>query len=223
MRETLCLFARQTKWKKHKLCLLLSILLHLLPHLHVAAERNDEAYSLLQTTMEPLPHGLLVLSSSKPLTGRTGHELRDASATGTTGDTTACTTGILPQPDKDSSYVDDMPCRPTPLKATSPPCRTPSRKTPRRRQTSHRDRLRIDPGLHRSSRLDQDHINHQLLGKTTKWEPISHSVTNQSISFGNQPDYSMTHPTAIHVQSSTFGGPNRCEATGNSIPVSWKY
>jgi len=35
-------------------------------------ERNDVAYSLLQTTMEPLPHGLLVLSSSKPLTGRTG-------------------------------------------------------------------------------------------------------------------------------------------------------
>jgi len=29
----------------------------------------------------------LVLSSSKPLTGRTGHQLRDASATGTTGDT----------------------------------------------------------------------------------------------------------------------------------------
>jgi len=47
---------------------------HLLPHPPiVATERNDEAYSLLlQTTMEPLPHGLLVLSSSKPLTDRTG-------------------------------------------------------------------------------------------------------------------------------------------------------
>ena len=95
MRETIRSFARQTEWKKHKLCLLLSILLHLLPHLQVAAERNDKAYSLLQTTMEPLPHGLWSCSS-KPLTGRTGHELRDASATGTTGDiNTAWYTGIL--------------------------------------------------------------------------------------------------------------------------------
>ena len=46
----------------------------------VATERNDVAYSLLlQTTMEPLPHGLWSCSS-KPLTGRTGHyRLRDAS------------------------------------------------------------------------------------------------------------------------------------------------
>ena len=89
-------------WKKHKLCcLLLSI--HLL-QLHVATERNDVAYSLLlQTTMEPLPHGLLVLSSSKPLTGRTGHQLKDASAPGTTGDTAF--TGTLPLPDEDSSLL----------------------------------------------------------------------------------------------------------------------
>jgi len=41
---------------------------------------NDEAYYSLfsQTTMEPLPHGLWSCSS-KPLTGRTGHRLRDAS------------------------------------------------------------------------------------------------------------------------------------------------
>jgi len=104
MRETIRSFARQTEWKKHKLCLLLSILLHLLPHLQVAAERNDKAYSLLQTTMEPLPHGLWSCSS-KPLTGRTGHELRDASATGNTVETpphtgdinTAWYTGILPR------------------------------------------------------------------------------------------------------------------------------
>jgi len=53
-------------WKKHKLCLL-SI------HLQNVYPKGRRAYSLLlQTTMEPLPHGLLVLSSSKPLTGRTG-------------------------------------------------------------------------------------------------------------------------------------------------------
>jgi len=34
-------------------------------------ERNDIAHSLLQTTMEPLPHGLWSCSS-KSLTGRTG-------------------------------------------------------------------------------------------------------------------------------------------------------
>jgi len=66
MRETL--FVRSPNWKKHKLCP------STLTHLHRRTLLwNDEAYSLLlQTTMEPLPHGLLVLSSSKPLTGRTG-------------------------------------------------------------------------------------------------------------------------------------------------------
>ena len=67
--------------------------------------KGQQAYSLLlQTTMEPLPHGLWSCSS-KPLTGRTGHELRDASATGNTVETpphtgdinTAWYTGILPR------------------------------------------------------------------------------------------------------------------------------
>ena len=84
------------------------------PHLHVNPKGTTSSLQSLfvqRTTMEPLPHGLLVLSSSKPLTGRTGHQLRDASAPGTTGDTAF--TGTLPLPDKDSSH-DDMPCR-TPL------------------------------------------------------------------------------------------------------------
>ena len=85
MRETHRSLANRKK--KHKLCLLLSI--------HRRNRKDRQAYSLLlQTTMEPLPHGLLVLSSSKPLTGRTGHQLRDASAPGTTGDTAF--TGLSP-------------------------------------------------------------------------------------------------------------------------------
>ena len=55
----------------------------------------------------------LVLSSSKSLTGRTGHRLRDASVYWNYWRYTL-DTGILPQPDKDSSYYDDMPCR-TPI------------------------------------------------------------------------------------------------------------
>ena len=47
-------FARQTEWKKHKLCLL-----SIHPHI-VATERNDEAYSLL-TTMEAPATWTLVL------------------------------------------------------------------------------------------------------------------------------------------------------------------
>ena len=46
------------------------LLLQLQPHRR-SLLWNDEAYSLLQTTMEPLPHGLWSCSS-KPLTGRTG-------------------------------------------------------------------------------------------------------------------------------------------------------
>jgi len=54
----------------------------------------------------------LVLSSSKPLTGRTGQELRDASATGTTGD--APLTGHSHNRTRTHRSYDDMPCR-TPL------------------------------------------------------------------------------------------------------------
>ena len=80
----------------------------------VATERNDVAYSLLlQTTMEPLPHGLWSCSS-KPLTGRTGHyRLRDASVYWNHWRYTLDIQESLPLPDKDSSH-DDMPCR-TPL------------------------------------------------------------------------------------------------------------
>ena len=87
------------------------LLHHLLPHLHVNPKGTTSSLQSLfvQTTMEPLPHGLWSCSS-KPLTGRTGHKLKDASATGTTGDTPF--TGTLPLlPDKDSSQADDMPCR----------------------------------------------------------------------------------------------------------------
>jgi len=71
-------------------------------HIYMSTRKERQAYSLLQTTMEPLPHGHWSCSS-KPLTRRTGHKLKDASTTGTTGDTTF--TGILPLPDKDSSFL----------------------------------------------------------------------------------------------------------------------
>ena len=67
----------------------------------------------VQTTMEPLPHGLWSCSS-KPLTGRTGHyRLRDASVYWNHWRYTLDIQESLPLPDKDSSH-DDMPCR-TPL------------------------------------------------------------------------------------------------------------
>ena len=84
---------------------------HLVPfHTPTSSQPEGPTTSLLQslfvqTTMEPLPHGLWSCSS-KPLTGRTGHYRAEGrfSSTGTTGDT-ACTTGILPLPDKDSSLL----------------------------------------------------------------------------------------------------------------------
>ena len=66
MRETLRSFTRKPESTNCVFCL---------PHSHtyMSTRKERQAYSLLlQTTMEPLPHGLLVLSSSKPLTGRTG-------------------------------------------------------------------------------------------------------------------------------------------------------
>jgi len=80
--------------------------------LHVATERNDTPtvsyYKRRQ--WKPLPHGLLVLSSSKPLTGRTGHyRLRDASVYWNHWRYTLDIQESLPLPDKDSSH-DDMPC-----------------------------------------------------------------------------------------------------------------
>jgi len=70
--------SRQTQWKKHKLCLSI--------HLHNVYPKGRRAYSLLQTTMEPLSHGLWSCSS-KPLTDRTGHYRAEGrfSSTGTTG------------------------------------------------------------------------------------------------------------------------------------------
>ena len=75
-------FAR--KLEKHKLCLCFPYY-----YTHIYTMSHPKGTTSLQslfvkTTMEPLPHGLLVLSSSKPLTGRTGHKLKDASTTGTT-------------------------------------------------------------------------------------------------------------------------------------------
>ena len=78
----------------------------------VATERNDVAYSLLlQTTMEPLPHGLWSCSS-KPLTGRTG-QVEGSFNYWNHWRYTLDIQESLPLPDKDSSH-DDMPCR-TPL------------------------------------------------------------------------------------------------------------
>ena len=111
LRETL--FVR-SQTGKAQVVPLLSILLQLQLHRRNRKDRRQAYSLLLQTTMEPLPpHGLLVLSSSKPLTDRTGHYRAEGrfSSTGTTGDTPFI--GTLPLPDKDSSH-DDMPCR-TPL------------------------------------------------------------------------------------------------------------
>ena len=108
MRETLRSFTRKPESTNCVFCL---------PHSHtyMSTRKERQAYSLLlQTTMEPLPHGLLVLSSSKQLTGRTGLQTEGRFS-------------LLElhwrhhyslvyrntPPDKDSSQ-DDMPCR-TPL------------------------------------------------------------------------------------------------------------
>ena len=87
-----------------------------LPKGRRAYPKGRRAYSpLIRTTMEPLPHGLWSCSS-KPLTGRTGLQTEGRFSL------------LEPQhwrhhyslkyrntpPDKDSSNVDDMPCR-TPL------------------------------------------------------------------------------------------------------------
>jgi len=69
--------------------------------------------------------------------------------------------------------------------------------------------------------------NHPHQPPTTTWQDYqmgTHLPILRYIPFGNQLDYSMTHSTAIHVQSSTLGGPNRCKAAWQlSMPVSWKY
>ena len=86
MRETHRSLANRKR--KHKLCLLLSI--------HRRNRKDRQAYSLLlQTTMEPLPHGLWSCSS-KPLTGRTGQVEGRFNYWNYIGDiTTAWYTGIL--------------------------------------------------------------------------------------------------------------------------------
>ena len=74
---------------------------HISYYNHVATERNDEAYSL-STTMEPLPHGLWSCSS-KPSTGRTGQVEGRFSYWNHWRYT--LDSGLLPQPDKDSSFL----------------------------------------------------------------------------------------------------------------------
>ena len=107
MRETLRSLAN---WKKHKLCLL-SILLQLHPTSQPKGPTSLQSI-LIDDNGTPATW-TLVLSSSKPLTGRTGHyRLRDASVYWNYW-RYSLTKGILPLPDKDSSH-DDMPCR-TPL------------------------------------------------------------------------------------------------------------
>jgi len=87
-------FVHSPNWKKHKLCL----------STPTSSQPEGPTTSLQSASTDD--NGTpatwtLVLSSSKPLTGRTGHKLKDASTTGTTGDTPF--TGTLPLPDKDSS------------------------------------------------------------------------------------------------------------------------
>jgi len=72
----------------------------LLPHVY---PKGRQAYYSLPRRQwnKPLPHGLLVLSSSKPLTGRTGHyRLRDASVYWNHWRYTL-DSGLLPLPDEE--------------------------------------------------------------------------------------------------------------------------
>ena len=69
MRETL--FVRSPDRMEEAQVVPFHLLLHHHPHLHRRNRKERQAYSLLQTTMEPLPHGHWSCSS-KPLTGRTG-------------------------------------------------------------------------------------------------------------------------------------------------------
>ena len=103
-------FARQLKPNgRSTSCASFPHLLLLQLHRRNRKDRRQAYSLLLQTTMEPLPHGLWsCLPASHCPAGP--DKLKDASATGTTGDTPF--TGTLPLPDKDSSQ-DDMPCRHT--------------------------------------------------------------------------------------------------------------
>ena len=145
MRETLRSLA---KMEEAQVVPLLSI------HLHNVYPKGRRAYSLLQTTMEPLPHGLWSCSS-KSLTGRTGHRLRDASVYWNYWRYNLNRT--LPLPDKDSLYYNDMPCWLHSIEATTDPA---GHHLANRHLAGDRLRiasLRIVPGhpggLHRSSRL----------------------------------------------------------------------
>jgi len=127
----------------------------------------------------------------------------------------------------------------TPARTTTRSRKEQPRTTPRRRQTSHRDcnSLRIAPGhsrLHRSSRLvpglpKTTDIHHRLLlGKTTKWEPISYTLHHPTV-----------HPICLPTSASTWSFHcHSCTpqytrwsmsidakplATILLMPVSWKY
>ena len=95
------LFVRSPN-RKSTSCAFYLFAFHLL-HLHTPSQPKGTTtlpslQSLfVQTTMEPLPHGLWSCSS-KPLTGRTGHYRAEGrfSSTGTTGGDTTASTGISP-------------------------------------------------------------------------------------------------------------------------------
>ena len=78
-------------------------LLSTLTHLHVNP-KGRQAYSLLQTTMEPLPHGLWSCSS-EPLTGRTGLQTEGRFSLLEPLEIQQPQQESLPLPDKDSSFL----------------------------------------------------------------------------------------------------------------------
>ena len=144
--------------------------------------------------------------------------MKDASTTGTTGDTAL--TGTLPLlPDKDSSYVDDMPCRPTPPLRLLLPLqqrRQAERKlaqTPcRRQQTSHRDcdSLRITLVIKTTNHLPEDQpptLTTDYLARPTKWEPISHSVTSNR-SFASTTFMYKQVPSVVPIRCEAAWQPN---------------
>jgi len=206
-------------WKKHKLCLSIYYYNTTYKQLHRCnrKERWCSLQSILIDDNGTPATWTMVLSSSKPLTGRTGHQLRDASATGTTWRHHYSLYHRNTLPDKDSSQ-DDMPCR------HPPPLRLHLQDTPTRHLARHlagdfASHLLVFAS-HRSSRPPA--TTEWLLGKTNKWEPTSHSTVYPTW----QPPPTQYHfhrsfaSTPIQVQPSTT---NRCEATGNhtvSMPVS---
>ena len=186
--------------------------------------------------MEPLPHGLLVLSSSKPLTGRTGHNrLRDASVYWNyTGDImTAWYTGILHR----TRTRRKMKCL-----VGTPPLRLPlllllpERRDHLAQRHLAGDRLRIAIAFasHRSSSTNHLPDDQQPPTLTTDYflaRPTNGNslLLHQYIPFGNHQHPGIHSTWSFHCLQFMYTPvlsvvQYRCEAAWQpSMPVTWKY